>query len=140
MSGAVLVQVRLLVVVMEVVVGPQKVLLALSHPCDPARGLLTVGLLGHHCWAVDVVVLHMGGLDLVQGVNGEVLKVAIGHSTVQQWLGHERGGHPRDVLWDPGLHVRSVAGHVFLQQHPTRFKIKLSSLRRPRAIVQRDGN
>lgn len=79
----------MLVVVMEVVVGPQKVLLALTHPCDPARSLLTVGLLGHHCGAVDVVVLYVGGLDLVQGVDGEVLKAAVRHSTVQHWLGHE---------------------------------------------------
>lgn len=125
---------------MEVVVGPQKVLLALSHPCDSARSLLTVRLLGHHGRAVDVVVLYVGGLDLVQWVDGEVLQAAVGYSTVQQRLGHERGGHSWDVLRDPGLHVRSMAGHVSLQQHPTQFRIKLSSLRRPRgAIVQRDG-
>lgn len=130
MSGAVLVQLRLLVVVMEVVVGPQKVFLAL--PCDPARCLVTVGLLGHHGRAVDVVVLYVCGLDLVQGVDGEVLQAAVGHSSVQQRLGHERRGHSGDVLRDPGLHVRSVAGHVSLQQHPTQFRIKLSSLRGPR--------
>lgn len=79
----------MLVVVMKVVVSPQKVLLALSHPCDPARSFLTVRLLGHHCWAVNIVILYVGRLDLVQGVDGEVLKAAVGHSAVQQWLGHE---------------------------------------------------
>lgn len=68
---------------MEVVVGPQKVLLTLSYPCDPARSLVTVGLLGDHGRAVDVVILYMCGLDLVQGVDGEVLQAAVGHSTVQ---------------------------------------------------------
>lgn len=113
MSGAVLVRVGvtaalwvlLLVVVMMVVVGSQKVLLVLPEPRDPSV-LLTAGLLGHHGRAVDVVVLQVRGADLVDGVDGEgVLQAAIGHSTVQQRLGHDGGGHSGDVLWDPGLHV-----------------------------------
>lgn len=99
--------VLLLVVVMVVVVGPQKVLLALAEPCDPAvYSLLTRGRLGHHGGAVDVVVLHVGGLDLVDGVDGDgVLQATVGHPSVQQWLRNERGGHSGDVMGDPGLHV-----------------------------------
>lgn len=113
MGGGVLVKVGLapallvLMIVMMVVVGPQEGLLILTQPGDsPIRRLLARGLLGDDGRTVDVVVLHMRGLDLVDGVDGErVLQAAVGHSTVQQWLGYEGGGHSGDVVGNPGLHV-----------------------------------
>lgn len=48
----------------------------------------------------------MRGLYLVDGVDRErVLQAAVGHSTVQQGLGYEGGGHSGDVVGNPGLHV-----------------------------------
>lgn len=126
MGGGVLVKVGLapallvLMIVMMVVVGPQEGLLILTQPGDsPIRRLLARGLLGDNGRAVDVVVLHMRGLDLVDGVDGErVLQAAVGHSTVQQGLGYEGGGHSGDVVGNPGLHVEACALHVFtLKQH-----------------------
>lgn len=116
MGGGVLVRVGLapallvvlvLVIVMVVVVCPQEGLLVLTKPGDSSVcRLLTRGLLGDDGRAVDVVVLHMRGLYLVNGVDGErVLQAAIGHSTVQQGLGYEGGGHSGDVVGNPGLHV-----------------------------------
>lgn len=113
MGGGVLVKVGLapallvLMIVMMVVVGPQEGLLILTQPGDsPIRRLLARRLLGDDGRAVDVVVLHMRGLDLVDGVDGErVLQAAVGHSTVQQRLGYEGGGHSGDVVGNPGLHV-----------------------------------
>lgn len=62
--------------------------------------------MGDDCRTVDVVVLHMRGLYLVDGVDSErVLQAAVGHSTVQQGLGYEGGGHSGDVVGNPGLHV-----------------------------------
>lgn len=96
-----------LVIVMMVVVCPKEGLLILTQPGDSSvRRLLARGLLGDNGRAVDVVVLHMRRLYLVNGVNGErVLKAAVGHSTVQQRLGYEGGGHSGDVVGNPGLHV-----------------------------------
>lgn len=116
MGGCVLVRVGLapallvvlmLVIVMVVVVCPQEGLLVLTKPGDSSvRRLLTRGLLGDDGRAVDVVVLHMRGLYLVNGVDGErVLQAAVGHSTVQQGLGYKGGGHSGDVVGNPGLHV-----------------------------------
>lgn len=90
-----------------VVVCPQEGLLILTKPGDSSvHGLLARGLLGDNSRAVDVVVLHMRGLYLVDGVDGKrVLQAAVGHSTVQQRLGYEGGGHSGDVVGNPGLHV-----------------------------------
>lgn len=99
--------VLVLVIVMMVVVCPQEGLLILAKPGDSSvHRLLARGLLGDDGGAVDVVVLHMRGLYLVDGVDGErVLQAAVGHSTVQQGLGYEGGGHSGDVVGNPGLHV-----------------------------------
>lgn len=99
--------VLVLVIVVMVVVRPQESLLILTEPGDSSVcRLLTRRLLGDHRWAVDVVVLHVRGLYLVDGVDGEgLLQAAVGHSTVQQWLRNERGGHSWDVVGNPGLHV-----------------------------------
>lgn len=116
MGGGVLVGVGLapallvvlvLVIVMMVVVCPEEGLLILTKPINSSvHRLLARGLLGDDGRAVDVVVLHMRGLYLVDGVDGEwVLQAAVGHSTVQQGLGYEGGGHTGDVVGNPGLHV-----------------------------------
>lgn len=99
--------VLVLVIMMMVVVCPQEGLLILTEPIDsPVHGLLAGGLLGHDGGAVDVVVLHMRGLYLVDGVDGKrVLQATVGHSTVQQGLRYEGGGHAGDVVGNPGLHV-----------------------------------
>lgn len=99
--------VLVLVIVMMVVVRPQEGLLVLTKPGDSSvRRLLAGGLLGDDRGTVDVVVLHMRGLDLVDGVDSErVLQAAIGHSTVQQGLRYEGGRHSGDVVGNPGLHV-----------------------------------
>lgn len=96
-----------LVIVMMVVVCPKEGLVILTEPGDSSvRRLLARGLLRDNGGAVDVVVLHVRRLDLVNGVDGErVLKTAVGHSTVQQGLGYEGGGHSGDVVGNPGLHV-----------------------------------
>lgn len=114
MGGGILVRVGLapallvvlvLVIVMMVVIRPQEGLLILTEPGDSSV-LLARGLLGDDGGAVDVVVLHMRGLDLVDGVDGQrVLQAAVGYSTVQQGLGYEGGGHSGDVVGNPGLHV-----------------------------------
>lgn len=99
--------VLVLVIVMMVVVSPQEGLLILTEPGDSSVCILLAwGLLGDDGGAVDVVVLHMRGLYLVNGVDGEgVLQAAVGYSTVQQGLGYEGGGHSGDVVGNPGLHV-----------------------------------
>lgn len=99
--------VLVLVIVMMVVVCSQEALLILTKPGDSSvYRLLAWRLLGDDCGAVDVVVLHMRGLYLVDGVDGEgVLQAAVGHSTVQQGLGNDGGGHSWDVVGNPGLHV-----------------------------------
>lgn len=115
-GGGVLVLVRLapallvglvLVIVMMVVVRPEEGLLIRTEPGDSSVGrLLTRRLLGDNSRAVDVVVLYVRRLYLVNGINGErVLEAAVGHSTVQQGLGYQRGGHSGDVVGNPGLHV-----------------------------------
>lgn len=99
--------VLVLVIVMMVVVCPEEGLLILTKPGDSSvHRLLARGLLGDDGGTVDVIVLHMRGLYLVYGVDGErVLQAAVGHSTVQQGLGYEGGGHSGDVVGNPGLHV-----------------------------------
>lgn len=99
--------VLVLVIVMMVVVCPQEGLLILTKPGDSSVcRLLARGLLGDDGGAVDVIVLHMRGLYLVNGVDGErVLQATVGHSTVQQGLRYEGGGHSWDVVGNPGLHV-----------------------------------
>lgn len=99
--------VLVLVIVMMVVVCPQEGLLILTKPGDSTvYGLLAQGLLGDNRRAVNVVVLHMRGLYLVDGVDGErVLQAAVGHSTVQQGLGYKGGRNSGDVVGNPGLHV-----------------------------------
>lgn len=93
MGGGVLVRVGLapallvvllLMIMMMVVVRPQKGLLILTKPSDSAvHGLLARGLLGDDGRTVDVVVLHVRGLDLVNRIDGEgVLQAAVGHPTV----------------------------------------------------------
>lgn len=99
--------VLVLMIVVLVVVCPQEALLILTEPGDSSVcGLLAGGLLGHNSGAVYVVILHMRGLYLVNRVDGEgMLKAAVGHSTVQEGLGYEGGGHSGDVVGNPGLHV-----------------------------------
>lgn len=77
--------VLVLMIVMMVVVCSQEGLLILTKPGDSSvHRLLAWGLLGDDGRAVDVVVLHMRGLYLVDGVDGKwMLQAAIGHSTVQ---------------------------------------------------------
>lgn len=112
-GGGILVRVGLtpallvLMIVMVVVVCPKKSILILTKPGDSTvHRLLAWWLLGDNSRAVDVVVFHMRGLYLVDGVDGErVLKTAVGHSAVQEGLGYERGGHSGDVVGNPGLHV-----------------------------------
>lgn len=81
MGGGILVRVGLapallvvlvLVIVMMVVVCPQEGLLILTKPGDSSvHRLLARGLLRDDSGAVNVVVLHMRGLYLVDGVDGE---------------------------------------------------------------------
>lgn len=99
--------VLVLVIVMMVVVRSKERLLILTKPGDSSIcRLLARRLLGDYRWAVDVVVLHMRRLNLVDGVDGEgMLQAAVGHSTVQQGLGNDGGGHSWDVVGNPGLHV-----------------------------------
>lgn len=60
---------------------------------------------GGQARAVYVVVLHVAGLHLVDGEDGErVLEPAVGHTAVQKGLDHDRAGSQGDALWDWGLH------------------------------------
>lgn len=121
--GGVLVSVRLtpalllgvvLMIVVMVVVCSEEHLLVLTQPGDPSvRRLLAQRLLSDNSRAVDVIVLHMRRLYLVYGVDGDgMLKTTVGHSTVQQGLGYDGGGHAGYVVGNPGLHVLAGASDV----------------------------
>lgn len=83
-GGVLLRLVLVLMVVMMVMVCSQKGLLILTKPGDsPVCRLLTRRLLRNHSRTVNVVVLHMRGPYLVDGIDGEgMLQAAIWHSTV----------------------------------------------------------
>lgn len=103
-----------LVIVMVVVIGPHEPVLVGTGPVEPSvHRLLTWRLLRDDGGAVDVVVLHVRGLDLINGVDGDgVLQAAVGHSAVQQRLGYDGGRHSGDVVRNPGLHVLVGTWHV----------------------------
>lgn len=80
----------------RVVLGSQQDLL------PPCGYLVARWLLRDHCRAVDVVVLHVQGLHLVNGVDGKwVLEPAVRHPAVQQWLHHNGGGDSGNVVRNP---------------------------------------
>lgn len=69
---------------------------------------------GGQARVVYVVVLHMTGLHLVDGQDGErVLEPAVGHPAVKKGLDHDCAGSQGDARWDWGLHG---AGGPGLQQ------------------------